>query len=319
MPQSIAVVGAGAIGQFYAAQFIRAGHEVRLLARRDAATLAVRGMAVHQTPTPNIASTADTTCFTLAPDRFRVAADPVALATPTLPDWVLVALKTTALAEARALIAPLVGPTTRVVAMCNGLGVEDRFADWFGAARVFGLLCFVCVNRDDDGTIRHLGYGAVAAGHYGEDAAERARLADLCRGAGITCMAPASLLEARWRKLVWNVPYNGLAVVHDCTTDAIVGDAARNAEARRLMEEVIATGNADLATHDRPERIEAAWADEQERRTRTMGPYAPSTLLDARAGAALESEVLFAEPLRRARMLGVPTPALERLVAALAR
>ncbi len=317
MPASIAVVGAGAIGQFYAAQFIRAGHDVRLLARRDAARLAAHGLTVHQTPTSNIASTAQATTFTLPPGGFRVATDPAALATPTPPEWVLVALKTTALADARALIAPLAGPATRIVAMCNGLGVEDRLAAWFGAECICGLLCFVCVNRDDDGTIRHLAYGAVAAGHFTDDAAEQERLAELCRSAGITCLTPASLLEARWRKLVWNVPYNGLTAVHDCTTDAIVGDAARNDEARRLMAEVIATANADLAAHGRPERIGADWAEEQERRTRTMGPYAPSTLLDARAGLPLESEVLFIEPLRRARALGVAVPALERLVVAL--
>lgn len=317
MPASIAVVGAGAIGQFYAAQLVRAGHEVRLLARRDAARLATHGMTVNQTPTPHIASTATTTTFTLAPGSFRVASDPATLAAPTHPDWVLVALKTTALDGARPLIAPLVGPFTRVVAMCNGLGVEDRLADWFGPERVFGLLCFVCVNRDDDGTIRHLAYGAVAAGHFTDVAEEQARLVALCHGAGIECLAPESLLEARWRKLVWNVPYNGLTLVHDCTTDGIIGDEARNAEARRLMAEVIATGNADLAAHGRPGRIEEAWAGEQEARTRTMGPYAPSTLLDARAGRDLESDVLFAEPLRRARRLGVATPALERLVAAI--
>lgn len=317
MPASIAIVGAGAIGQFYAAQFILAGHEVRLLARRDARRLAARGLTVHQTATPQIASTQTTPSLVLSADRFRVASEAAALAQPSAPDWVLVALKTTALDEARQLIAPLVGRRTRVVAMCNGLGVEDRLAAWFGAERIFGLLCFVCVNRDDDGTIRHLAHGQVAAGHFLDDTAERFLLAELCASAGIECRTPAALLEARWRKLVWNVPYNGLTLIHDCTTDGIIRDVGRNAEARQLMAEVIATGNADLAAHGRTEYIERAWADEQERRTREMGPYAPSTLLDARAGRDLETEVLFSEPLRRAERLGVDTPALRRLVAAI--
>jgi 2-dehydropantoate 2-reductase len=315
---SIVFIGSGAIGQFYAAQFIHAGHDVRLHARRDAALLARQGMRVTQVATKQIASTAQASQLFFAPDRFRVSSDPTALATP-IPDWVFLSLKTTGLDDARALIAPLLGPRTRIVVMCNGLGVEDRLAAWFGAERIFGLLCFVCVNRDDDGTVRHLGHGMVAAGHLLDDAAERAALAELCRSVGIRCAEPASLLEARWRKMVWNVAYNGLAVANNCTTDVIIATPALRAEARALMLEVIAAGNADLAAHGRSERIPADWADAQENATLEMDAYAPSTLLDLRAGRALESDVLFAEPLRRARALGVPAPAMERLNAAVDR
>jgi 2-dehydropantoate 2-reductase len=232
---------------------------------------------------------------------------------------VLVTLKTTALPEAEPLLRPLIGPGTRLVAMVNGLGVEDRLAAWFDPRRVFGVMCFVCVNRDGDGAVRHTAYGQVATGHFGEDASERARLTSLFRSSGIDCLEPASLLEARWRKLVWNVPYNGLGAAYDRTTDGIVGDPALRAESRLLMDEVIATGNADLAAAGQTARIEPAWADEQERRTLTMGPYAPSTLLDQRAGLPLEAEAMFAEPLRRARRLGVPAPAMERLGQLLAK
>ena len=312
----IAVVGPGAIGQFYAAQLSLAGHELRLLARRDAVRLAQRGLLIHQTPVPQIKSSTEHAMLLISPDRFKVGTDPAQLAGVHKPDWVLVALKTTALAQARALVGPLLRPDTRIVITCNGLGIEDQFAEWFGPERIFGLLCFIGVNRDDDGTIRHLAFGHVAAGHLQDDSAERARLVRLFEGAGVTCESPESLLEARWRKLGWNLPFNGLSLLYNCTTDAIVGDGERRAFARQLAEEAVTIGNLDLAAHGQAARIEADWAQLQLSRTDTMGAYAPSTLLDARAGRAQEMD-MFLEPARRAKQLGATAPALFRLLESL--
>ncbi len=310
----IAVVGCGALGQFYAAQLSHAGHVLGLLARRDARAIAERGIVVHQTPTPKVASSRDYPILRISPKRLTVATEPKQLVTDGFPDWVLVALKTTALPEARSLVEPLLGKSTDVVVMCNGLGVEDRFADWFGPERVFGLLCFVGVNRDPDGTIRHLAFGHVAVGHFQDDPHERTRLAQLFESAGIESECPEALLEARWRKLGWNLPFNGLSLLFDCTTDGIVGDPERRAFALELSRESSLIGNLDLAAHGIDRRIEDDWAALQLQRTDTMGAYAPSTLLDARAGHPLEIEMMFLEPARRARRLGAHAPALVRLI-----
>lgn len=312
--QTIAVVGCGAIGQFYAAQLSLAGHRLRLLARRDAAVLASRGIVVHQTASPKVRSSLSCPKVHIEPTKLVVASDPVQLAQHGPVDWVLVALKTTALQQAQSLVAPLLGPHTRVAILCNGLGVEDHFADWFGPERIFGLICFVGVNRDDDGTIRHLAFGHVSLGHFQDNPSERALLQQLLEGAGIECECPESLLEARWRKLGWNLPFNGLCLLYDVTTDGIVTDPARRAFALELSRESIRIGNLDLAAHGIERTIEDAWADLQLTRTDTMGAYSPSTLVDARAGRALEIDMMFLEPARRARQLAAAAPALTRLL-----
>jgi 2-dehydropantoate 2-reductase len=194
------------------------------------------------------------------------------------------------------------------------LGVEDRFAEWFGSERVFGLLCFVGVNRDDDGTIRHITFGQVSVGHFMDNPVERELLRKLFEGAGIECECPRSLLEARWRKLGWNLPFNGLCVLYDCTTDGIVSDRERRAFALALAHETVTIGNRDLASRGSSAQIEEDWAELQVRRTDTMGAYAPSTLLDARAGRVLEYDTLFLEAARRARRLDCSAPALARLI-----
>ena len=80
---------------------------------------------------------------------------------------------------------------------------------------------------------------------------------------------------------------------------------------RELMLEVIAAANA-LGF-----KISQSLAAEQIERTRTMGAYKASTLIDFERGQPLELESMFLEPLRRARKAGVTTPRLAALAAVL--
>jgi 2-dehydropantoate 2-reductase len=63
--------------------------------------------------------------------------------------------------------------------------------------------------------------------------------------------------------------------------------------------------------------LERSLADEQLERTRIMGAYKASTLIDWEEGRPLEIESMFEEPLRRARAAGVPMPRLAALCAVL--
>lgn len=313
----IVIVGAGAIGQFYGAQFILAGHDVRFVARRDLGVLRSRGLGLTQEPTEHVASTATRREVRLPPSSFRATADPAAAAQGGV-DWCLLATKAAALPEAERLCGPAVAAGAQLAALLNGLGVEERLAAWCPRERVHGVLCFICVNRDEDGHVRHLAHGRVGVGHLDDEAQRRGALAALWRAAGIAVLEPPCLLEARWRKLAWNIPFNGLSVAGGAPgrgTRAILGDAALRGRCERLMRETIRLGNADLAAHGRPERIdEEAWTAEQFRLTTEMGDYLTSTLIDLRAGRTLETELIFAAPLQRARELGLEVPELVRLM-----
>lgn len=311
----IVIVGAGAVGQFYGAQLILAGHDVRFVARRDLTALRQRGLRLLQEPTDHIASSGRRE-VALPAASFRATADPEEAAAGGA-DWCLLATKAAALPDAERLCGPAVRAGARLAVLINGLGVEERLAAWCPPELVHGMLCFICVNRDDDGTIRHLAHGRVGVGHLQDDPAARDALAGLWRSAGVAVLAPPCLLEARWRKLAWNIPFNGLSVdggLPGRGTREILGDPALRARCERLMREAIRAGNADLAAHGRAERIdEDAWTAEQFRLTGEMGDYLTSTLLDLRAGRPLETDCIFHEPLRRARALGVAVPELTRL------
>ena len=73
------------------------------------------------------------------------------------------------------------------------------------------------------------------------------------------------------------------------------------------MREVIATAKA-LGLG-----VEESLAKKQIARTRSMGAYKASTLLDFQHGLPLELEGLFFEPLRAAQRIGVPAPHLSAL------
>jgi 2-dehydropantoate 2-reductase len=139
-------------------------------------------------------------------------------------------------------------------------------------------------------------------------------ISTLFAGAGVRTTVGDDLDELRWRKLVWNVPFNGLAITAGgITTDRILADPALEAEARALMHEVI--GAAAKLGHVIPERfVEANVAS-----TREMGAYRPSSLIDYLAGREIEIESIWGEALRRARAAGAEVPHLERLYAGLLR
>ena len=317
----IVIVGAGAIGQFYGAQLILAGHDVRFVARRDLAVLRSRGLVLVQEPSEHVASTRQHRQVELPPAAFLATADPAQAAAGGV-DWCLLATKASALPEAQRLCGPSVAAGARLAALLNGLGVEDPLAPWCPPQLVHGVLCFICVNRDDDGTVRHIAHGRVGVGHLLDDPARRGDLAALWTSAGVSVLEPPCLLEARWRKLAWNIPFNGLSVEGGLPgrgTRAILDDPALRARCERLMREAIRAGNADLAAHGRAERIdEDAWTTEQFRLTGEMGDYLTSTLLDLRAGRPLETEFIFREPLARGLSLGLAMSELERLVAGFA-
>ena len=298
--QRIAVIGAGAVGGYYGGRLAEAGHDVRFLVRRDYHAVTASGLNV----------TSPDGDFLLT--HPFVARDSAEIGTV---DWVICALKSTSIHVAHKLVQPCVGTGTRILVLMNGLGLEDHFAAWFGAERVFGGLAFTCINRGKPGHVHHLAYGTVTLGHYQDDPAEIGKALYLWSGSKTSVVPAASLLKARWEKLCWNIPFSGLCVAGGgITTDRIMEDKALHTAAQELMEEVISAGNADLAHHGEKSGIDRdTLVGSMFKKTSTMGAYRPSTMIDFVEGKAMEIEAIFGEPLRRARALGVPVPGLALL------
>jgi 2-dehydropantoate 2-reductase len=290
----IAIVGTGALGTYYGAYLARAGHEVHFLVRTGRAAVLARGLRIKTT----------TEKFHLKKVQAYGSTDEIGAC-----DLVIVALKATSNDELKKLLPPLLGPATLVLTLQNGLGVEEPVAEVAGPDRVIGALCYIACERTAPGVVECRFPGVMTIGKFGKPAGERTHaVASMFNRAGVKCEAQDNLEEMRWRKLVWNVPFNGLAIAAGgVTTDVIMADDGLRTLARRIMEEVVEA--AGKFGHEIPR----SFVDLQFERTAKMGGYRPSSLIDFEDGKELELEEIWGEPVRRAKSVGAAVPRMEML------
>jgi 2-dehydropantoate 2-reductase len=291
----IAVVGSGSVGLYYGGKLAHAGQDVSFLLRSGYEEARRDGIRIQSPKTGDV--------HLPAPSVFRSTDDigPV--------DLVIIALKATANDLLPQIIPPLLHEKTALLTLQNGLGGDELLAHLFGAHRVLGGLCFVCLTRSSAASVDHIGVGTITIGEYQRPALPRTKaIAEALRIAHIKAHAVDDLAEARWRKLVWNIPFNGLSVTAGgVSTQQILENPKLQAECRALMDEVIQAAN--QLGHP----IEKEYAGLQIERTYPMGRYRPSTLIDWEAGHQLEIEPIWGEPLRRAQAAGIPMPHVAEL------
>ena len=302
MARSYTILGTGALGGYYGARLHHAGLDVGFLLHSDFEHVRRHGLRV-ESPHGDF--------WIPQPRAYARAAD--------LPraDVAVVSLKTTQNDVLADLLPPAVSADGVVLMMQNGLDIETQAAAILPGHTVLGGLAFLCSNKVGPGHVRHLDYGAVRLGEHtldgssaGVTAAMQAIASDFER-AGIHVYLEKDLRTARWKKLVWNVPYNGLCVVHGCTTDVLMQDPVMRARCEAIMREVLGAA----AACGRP--IDESFASAMLRDTDEMAAYAPSMLLDHRRGRPLEIEAIYGAMLRAARAAGASCPLIEELYAAL--
>lgn len=291
----VAIVGAGAIGSYYGARLGLAGVDVRFLLRSDLEHVRTHGIVLRERDATR----------RLAPAAAYGRAEEIGSV-----DLVVVTLKTTANSALAKLLPPLLGARTAIVTLQNGLGNEEWIASLFPGYAVLGGLAYIGVTREAPGEL--VGYHTPGAITFGEQAGAATELvrtvAGLFARAGVTTRVLDRLAEARWQKLIWNVPFNGLAIVGGgLSTDRILADPALAGQIRPLMDEV-AMAARRLGFHI-PEDFIQAQIDV----TPGMGAYRPSSLVDFLAGREVEVEAIWGEPLRRATAAGLLMPRLAEL------
>jgi 2-dehydropantoate 2-reductase len=290
----IAMVGAGALGVYYGTRLAKAGEDVHFLVRTGRAAIVARGMKV-KTPTERISL------------RKVQAYGTTEEIGPC--DLVIVAIKATANDALKKLLPPLLGPNTLVLTLQNGLGVEEPVAEIVGRDRVMGALCYIGCERTGPGTVVCRFPGLMTIGKFGQPAGQRTKsVAAIFTRAGMKAQAEDNLEEMRWRKLVWNVPFNGIAIAAGgITTDVIMADDGLRTLARRVMEEVVEA--AAKFGHEIPR----SFIDLQFERTSKMENYRPSSLVDHEEGRSIEIEEIWGEPVRRAKSVGANVARMEML------
>ncbi|MFL1515144.1 putative 2-dehydropantoate 2-reductase [Pseudomonas prosekii] len=300
----IGIIGTGAIGGFYGLMLARAGFDVHFLLRSEFSAVAAQGLQVNS---------AVHGALSLNPVQAYSAAEDM----PPC-DWLLVAAKSTSSGLAP-VIAKAAAPGAKVLLLQNGLDVEDSLREVLpDSLHLLGGLCLICVHREGPGVITHQALGAVNVGYHSGPAHDEAtrmaiveKGAGLFRSAGIDSQAMPNLHQARWQKLVWNIPYNGLSVLLGASTAPLMADADSRALIQALMAEVVQ--GAKACGHD----IAPGYADFLFSMTEKMPDYWPSMHHDLLHKRPLELEAIYARPLAAAKAAGCELPRIEALHRAL--
>lgn len=285
----MAIIGSGAMGCYYGARMAQHGNDVNFLMRSDLAHVREHGLSIKS-------------CAGHFNLRDVQAFGTTAEIGPC--DLIFIALKTTANADLTTLLPPLLHPGTVIVTLQNGLGNEAHLASLHRADQVLGGVCFVCINRTAPGVIDHISDGDVALGEFvGGPRPRTEQISALLNASLIPSRVEPSLAVVRWKKLVWNIPFNGLAITGGgITTEDILTNPKLAAGARILAGEAVAAAAA--LGHPLPE----GWADYQISRTPAMGPYKPSSMIDFVENRPVEVEAIWGEPVRQARAAGAAIP-----------
>ena len=282
----MAIVGSGAVGLYFGGRLAAAGEDVKFLVRSDFEAIFRDGLKVES-------AHGDFELPQVQAYQTTAEIGPV--------DLVIVAWKATANSQLAAVLTPLLHPQTQVLTLQNGLGNCELLADIVGPERVLGGLCFVCINRISPGRISHSAGGRMTIGEWRPNGMGRAvELEKRFKTARIQAVAVDDLEKSQWEKLVWNIPFNGLSVAEGgVTTDVLLASQETENELRALMNEVIAAARA--LGHDLSDDL----IDFNIERTRPMGPYRTSSMIDFVEGREVEVAPIWEEPLRRANDAGV--------------
>ncbi|THG84504.1 putative 2-dehydropantoate 2-reductase [Pseudomonas sp. A-1] len=296
----IGIIGTGAIGGYYGLMLARAGFEVHFLLRSEYEAVARDGLRVRHAQLGEL--------YLPQVNAWRDAAQ--------MPrcDWLLVGAKTTSNAELAPLIVQAAAPGAKVVLLQNGLGVEDALRPLLpDALHLLGGLCFICAHREAPGVVVHQAQGVCNLGYHSGPASAAERQALLEQGvawlreAGIESAVIADLDQARWQKLVWNIPYNGVSVLLGSSTAPLMASPHSRALLQSLMEEVVDAARA--CGHRLPDHYPQKLLAYTDR----MPDYLPSMYHDFAQRRPAELPALYAAPLAAAVAAGVDMPRVRML------
>ena len=276
MDLSYNIIGTGALGGFYGGILAHSGKQVNFLLHSDYDYVVKNGLQVDYGEKSfhidNVNAYNDTNKMPKA-------------------DVVLVTLKTTNNHLLKSLLKPIVDKKTIVILIQNGIYMEERLAEAFTQMTIGGGSAFICCYKSGLGHIHHVDYGSLTLGLHNNKTLENIELIKQVvsdfQMTGIQCNYADNLYFIRWKKLIWNIAYNGISVVLNTQTNILMENPSSRAMLKDIMLEVIAAARAcGVPIKDEVAEMTLVHTDK-------MTPYAPSMKLDYDAKRPLEIEAIY--------------------------
>ena len=292
-----AIIGTGAIGGFYGAKLAKSGQDVHFLLHKDYEFVRDNGLQI------------DSCDGSFHIDNVKAYSE-----TGTMPqcDVVLVALKSVNNHLLKTLLPPLLHNNTLVVLIQNGIGVEQDVERDLPGVQLAAGLAFICSAKREPGRVSHQCYGSINLANYScRDEALVQAVAEEFRKAGVET-GLVEYHEARWKKAVWNMPFNGMTVALHTQTDLLLKNPATRQLIRDMMMEVVGAAR-QLGVKG----VDEDFVEKMIKMTDEMPPYSPSMRLDYDFHRKMEIHYIYTRPIEIARAAGFRMPKLEMLEAEL--
>jgi len=314
----ICIYGAGAIGGYLGVELARAGADISLVARgahlaamrANGLTLQIGGEARAIKP--------------------RCTDNPAELG---VQDVVIICLKAHSVTGVLAQMQPLLGPRTRIVTAVNGIpywyfyrhgGVHENSTlesidpggrQWreLGPERAIGCIVYPATEIVAPGIVKHVYGNQFPLGEpSGEITDDVTRLAELFTAAGMKAPVQNRIRDEIWLKLWGNVCFNPISALTHATLDVICSEPATRGLSKAIMLETQAIAETFGVRFrvDVERRIEGA---------RKVGTHKTSMLQDLERGRPMEIDPLVTVVQEMGRLTGIPTPALDAVLALVAQ
>jgi len=295
----IVVIGAGGVGGYFGARLARAGESITMIARGEhGQAISDRGLRVRS-----------------AVEGEYVVKPVVVEHTGGLPpaDAVLLCVKGFDTEAALAELRPVVGPDTPVLTLQNGVGATDLIDATLGPGHAVGGAAYVFAAIESPGVVAHRFAGRIALGELdGRVTLRCERLRDAFAGAGVPVELSTNIRRVIWEKFIFICAQAGMTALCRVPTGVIRATPEAWRMYRSILEELtaLAVRTGLELPHDTVDTfVKAAEA---------LAPETSSSLHhDLVQGRRLELESLHGHALRLAGRLGVATPTLFAVYAAL--
>jgi 2-dehydropantoate 2-reductase len=244
-------------------------------------------------------------------------------------DYVILALKAHSVAPVATKIATLLGPKTAVVTAQNGIlwwyfykfpgPLQNRHLDtvdpggrvWktLGPERAIGCVAYPSCEIVAPGVVRHLEGNRFMLGEPDGTKSERVTmLAQALTAGGLKAPVRPRIRDDIWFKLLGNATFNPVSVLTHATLEQMGRDVGVRAVIKEMMteaEQVAAKLGVEFPL-ELEKRIDGATA---------VGAHKTSMLQDYELGRPLELDALVASVAEIARLVDVPTPTLDTVLA----
>jgi 2-dehydropantoate 2-reductase len=298
-----AILGSGAVGGYYGARLANAGHDVTFVARgAHLRAIRERGLQIRSPMLGDLTVKAPA-----EEDTTKVG----------VVDVVLFAVKAYDNASALPLVKPMLGPSSVVLTVQNGVDSVSELAAVVGERAVIGGATYIATALsepgviDQTGTNRRIVFGEVF-GNLPRTSERLTRLHEALAGADINSEPTADGRVPIWEKFIFLVALAGFTGGSRLPLGPVWGDPFVRGQFLAGCREVeqLARAEGVPVAPDVIDRIRA-YVDG------IPGTMRSSLLIDLSAGKRTEVEALHGSVVRRAARAGVAVPIMSTLYALL--